>query len=160
VYDPDHLPLDYRPPQPRKRVTDKLRRALAWGKAHRSLLAKTAVVSLLFAVALGWIVYPYLSFDEAFRRSRPALEAYAEQVKKNGPATLQSPPAKLGYFKVNKVEALPHGFLFQSNYGNPFDWDGIAYSTAALPRFDDDSAGKTKQVFEHIDGNWYSVFRP
>ncbi len=108
-----------------------------------------------------WEVYPYfLSFSTQFHHSKPALEAYAAKVMANGPAVLASPPAKLGYFHVLKMEPLPNGFLFQSDYGNPFDWDGIAYSTTPLPDYDKDARGETKQIFKPIEGNWYEVFRP
>ncbi|MCE9588908.1 MAG: hypothetical protein K8S99_00105 [Planctomycetes bacterium] len=122
-----------------------------------------AVVALLLIIA-GWRVYSdisnaLLSFEERFRLSRPALDAYPAQVKASGPASLANPPSTISYFNVLKVEPLPHGFLFQSDYGNPFDWGGIAYSTEPLPKYAK-TANHGEQVFEPIEGNWYTVFRP
>jgi hypothetical protein len=108
----------------------------------------------------AWFVYPYLSFKEMFRRSRPALDAYAQQVTASNSIAIVNPPRRLGYFNVLKVESLPQGFLFQSDFGNPFDWCGIAYSTTPLPHFESNAAGEVKQMFTPIEGNWYDVFRP
>jgi hypothetical protein len=82
------------------------------------ILIVSAVV--LFCVS-AWFAYPYVSFKERFRRSRPALDSYAAKVAASGPAALANPPSQLGYFKVVKMEPLPGGFLFQSDFGNPFD---------------------------------------
>jgi hypothetical protein len=116
------------------------------------------------AAAIGgigvWIVYPYFSFAEMFRRSKPALESYAAQVMAPGSNALMSPPKRIGYFGVLKVEPLPNGFLFQHDQGNPFDWNGLAYSTNPLPEVEKDSTGKVKEIFTPLGGNWYDVFRP
>jgi hypothetical protein len=129
-------------------------------KFRRGLLLIGIGLVVLISIVI-WEAYPYfLSFSAQFRRSKPALEAYATKVMANGPAALASPPSKLGYFHVLKMESLPNGFLFQSDYGNPFDWDGIAYSTTPLPEYDNDGSGQTKQIFTPIEGNWYEVFRP
>ena len=125
----------------------------------RRLLGVGAVAILLLGLA-AWQVYPYLSFSERFRRSKPALDAYAKQVAASGNASLKTPPHSLGYFHVLSAEPLPNGFILESDYGNPFDWDGLAYSTVKLPDEDVDPKGNVKQVFEPIEGNWYTVFRP
>jgi hypothetical protein len=122
-------------------------------------------IGLALLVMLGgvsYVVYPYASFSARFRRSRPALDAYAAQVAAKGSSALASPPARLGYFHVGKIEPLPNGFLFQSSDGDggPFDWSGLAYSTSALPKYDLKPDGSVKQAFAPIAGNWYDVFRP
>jgi hypothetical protein len=125
----------------------------AWINRRGTILV--LIVGTLSLAALGaWAVYPYFSFTERFRRSKPSLERYATQVNAPGSAALSDPPRRLGYFNVMKTEPLPHGFLFQSDYGNPFDWSGIAYSTQPLPH------GDGHNYFIPIEGNWYSVDRP
>lgn len=119
-----------------------------------------AAVAVLSLGAAAWLVYPYLSFNEMFRRSKSALDAYARQVAANGKDLLKTPPHSLGYFHILGAEPLTHGFVLQSDYGNPFDWDGLAYSTTKLPNEETDSKGNVTQVFEPIKGNWYTVFRP
>jgi hypothetical protein len=130
-------------------------------RPKRSLLRPLIVIpAVLVALGVGaWVAYGYSSFDERFRRSRPALDAYAARVTTEGTAMLAAPPRRLGYFTVLKAEPLPHGFLFQSDYGNPFDWTGIAYSTERLDGFVPGPTAGTGTVFTPIDGNWYSVFR-
>ena len=118
------------------------------------------VGGLVLVCVATWFAYPHFSFPEQFRRSKPALNAFAANVTASGSTALARPPSRLGYFKVLKMEPLPHGFLFQSDYGNPFDWLGIAYSTQPLPEYDKDPAGVVKQVFTPIEGDWYEVFRP
>jgi len=122
-------------------------------------VAIAVVAVLLFGIA-AWYAYPYFSFTERFRRSKPALDAYAAQVGRLGPTSLAKPPSRIGYFNVLKAEPLPHGFVLQSDYGNPFDWDGLAFSTARLPKYDDDETGNVTQIFTPLGGNWYEVFRP
>jgi hypothetical protein len=123
-------------------------------------LAAFCVGGIVLLSIVAWFAFPYFSFAEQFRRSKPALNAYAARVAAPGSSALAKPPARLGYFSVEKVEPLPHGFLFESDFGGMFDWNGIAYSTEPLPRYDEDAAGKVKQVFTPIEGNWYEVFRP
>ena len=109
----------------------------------------------------AWQIYSYLlSFDGKFRRSKPALDAYAATVLTVGPSVLASPPSQIGHFRVLSAQPLPHGFVLESDYGNPFDWNGLAYSTVPLQQFDKDANGKVTQVFTVIQGNWYTVFRP
>ncbi len=108
----------------------------------------------------AWFAYPHFFFKESFRRSKPALDAYAAQVTAPGSTALEKPPPRLGYFNVLKVGPLPHGFLFQHDAGNPFDWIGLAYSVEPLPREEKDEAGEVRQMFIPIEGNWYDVFRP
>ena len=158
--DADDAPLEYRSNSKHKvRLREKFYWAGLWIKAHARFLVATAIVFLLIAGVLAWMAYPYVSANEAFRRSRPELEAYAARVRTEGPAALKSPPRELGYFRVYKIESLPHGFLFASDYGNPFDWTGIAYSTEPLPREERDAEDELQQSFLHIDGNWYWVER-
>jgi hypothetical protein len=123
-------------------------------------LVPGVLVTLILGGVGTWTVYPYFSFAEMFRRSRPALDAYAARVTAPGSAALSSPPKRLGYFNVLKVGALPNGFLFQHDQGNPFDWNGLAYSTTPLPQVEKGPAGEVKQVFTPRGGNWYDVFRP
>lgn len=88
-------------------------------RRRRILLVLLAVVSgavVLFTVA-AWQAYVYVSmpFSEKFRRSKPALDAYAAQVSAAGPSALTSPPSHIGYFNIQKAEPLPHGFILQSD---------------------------------------------
>jgi hypothetical protein len=131
---------------------------------RKSRILRWLIPIALAIVVLGgvgaWVVYPYFSFAEMFRRSKPALDAYAAQVAAPGSTALASPPKRLGYFAVLKVEPLPNGFLFQHGQGHPFDWSGLAYSSTPLPQYEKDAAGEVKQVFTPLGGNWYDVFRP
>ncbi|MGC4032518.1 MAG: hypothetical protein QM754_12460 [Tepidisphaeraceae bacterium] len=119
-----------------------------------------ALAGVALAVAAAWIGYGYVSFAEQFRRSEAALNGFAARVMANGPGTLQKAPAELGYFEVRNPEPLPNGFLFASNFGGPFDWNGLAFSTTPLPDVEADSDGQVRQTFKHVKGNWYEVFRP
>lgn len=125
---------------------------------RRQLVAVAVGFVLLVGVAT-WFIYPYFSFSVIFRRSTPALDRYAAQVTATGSTALATPPGRLGYFKVLKVESLPHGFLFQHDAGNPFDWNGLAYSTEPLPREEKNREGKVRRMFIPIEGNWYDAFR-
>jgi hypothetical protein len=130
------------------------------GTRRRRLRAIGLTVAICAALlGIAWYVYPYFSYAEMFRRSRPALDAYAAKIMASGTAELATPPTRLGYYHVLSVEPLPHGFLFQHDSGNPFDWNGLAYSTQPLPRYEYDAAGEVRQVFTPIDGDWYEVFR-
>ena len=130
------------------------------GRARINSAAVIVSTALVLLAVAGWITYPYFSFQERFRRSKPALDAYAARVNATGTVAINAPPGRLGYFNVLKVEPLPHGFLFQSDYSNSFDWVGIAYSREPLPESEQDAAGNEKQVFKLIQGRWYTVFRP
>jgi hypothetical protein len=124
------------------------------------LFAVLGALVVIF-VAVAWQADAYLMpLGRRFARSKAALDAYAAQVAAAGPAVLASPPSRIGYFRVLKAEPLPHGFVLQSEFGNPFDWDGLAYSTAPLPQYDHDAKGEIKQVFTPVQGCWYTVFRP
>lgn len=125
----------------------------------RRLWTFAIFTALVFFLVIAWFAYPYFSFHEMVRRSIPALDAYAARVSAEGPAALATPPTKLGYFNVGKIEPLPHGFLFESDYGNPFDWNGLAYSTEPLPGTEYDTAGNERQSFQSLGGNWYTVIR-
>lgn len=125
------------------------------------MLLGVLVGAVMILCAVGWQAYLYLlPFPEKFRRSKPALDAYAAKVAAVGPSALAKPPSRIGDFNVLKAEPLPHGFILQSDYGNPFDWDGLAYSTAPLPKYELDAKGGIKQVFTPMDDNWYTVSRP
>ena len=129
-------------------------------RRHR-LLFVVLVGALLGLCAVAWQAYLYfMPFPARFRRSKPDLDAYAAKVTAAGPSALAGPPSRIGYFNVLKAEPLPHGFILQSDYGNPFDWDGLAYSTVPLPQYENDAKGEIKQVFTLVQGNWYTVFRP
>jgi len=91
---------------------------------------------LLGGVGL-WFAVPYVvPIQTLFRWSRPSLDQYAANVMVPGSTTLAHPPRRLGFFNVLKTEPLSHGFVFQHDSCNPFDWCGIAYSTEPLPEFD------------------------
>ncbi len=83
-------------------------------KHHHLLrwLFAVAVAAVIVLPIMAWFAYPYFSYHEAFRRSKPALDAYARLVQQSGPSILASPPSQIGYFKVLKMEPLPQGFLF------------------------------------------------
>jgi hypothetical protein len=132
---------------------------MASHRSRKRLAGAVVSTALVLLIIGGWFAYPYFSFRERFRRSKPALEAYAARVREAGSAAINAPPRRLGYFDVLKMEPLPHGFVFESDYGNPFDWLGIAYSTEPLPEYEYNAAGDVKQIFEPIEGNWYTVFR-
>jgi hypothetical protein len=130
----------------------------------RTLIAIFVAIVFLGGIAT-WMAYPRiltytLSSDELFRRSRPALDAYAIQVMAPGSTALTNPPKRLGYFNVISTAPLPHGFVFQHDSCNPFDWCGIAYSTEPLPEEDKDAKGKVIQLFRPLGAKWYDVFRP
>ncbi len=111
-------------------------------------------------IAVGWQAYLFLMpFHQRFERSEPALDAFAAKVSVGGQAVLATPPSRIGYFDILKAEPLPHGFVLQSNYGNPFDWNGFAYSTTPLPQYEYDGKGEIKQIFTPVRGCWYTVFR-
>jgi len=63
-------------------------------------------------------------------------------------------PPRIGEFRTTGAERLAHGFLFFCDYGNPFDANGIAYSTEPLPENIDQN-----DYYTHVDGNWYSFWR-
>jgi hypothetical protein len=124
---------------------------------------KFAVAAVMIVGGVGaWrAAIPYVvSIDTLFRWSKPQLRAYAAKVMSPGSTALANPPKRLGYFNVQKVEALPHGFMFQHDSCNPFDWCGIAYSEDPLPKEEKDAKGDVKQIFRPLGGNWYDVFRP
>jgi hypothetical protein len=133
---------------------------------RRLLLLKVALalaaVVLIGVVAAGILVWRDLSMplSERFNRSRSALDAYAAQVSQSGAIALSHPPSRIGSFRILKAEPMTNGFVLQSDFGNPFDWCGLAYSSAPLPQYDKDAKGKIKQVFMPLGGNWYEVFRP
>jgi len=118
----------------------------------------TAAALLAATAIAAWYSYPYFSFSERFRRSKPALEQWAAQFTATGSTDLNA-PCRIGYFKILKVETLPHGFILQHNAGNPFDWNGLAYSTELLPREEKNTQGEVRQIFTPLEGNWYDVFR-
>ena len=123
---------------------------------------KFGLVAVVTVCAFGaWQALPYLvPFNTLFRWSKSDLEAYAARVMSPGSTAIANPPKRLGYLNVLKVEPLPHGFLFQRDSCNPFDWCGIAYSEDALPGEEKDAKGEVKQMFTRLGGNWYDVFRP
>jgi hypothetical protein len=126
---------------------------------RRVLIAGLAMLVLL-AVA-GWFASSYYSFDARFARSRPAIESYAAKAMASDPTKpLPPPPQRLGAFGTGSAERLPHGFLFRSDFGHPFDWNGLAYSTEPLPRqMHDPQPAFGTMYFKHVEGNWYTVFR-
>ena len=125
---------------------------------HRKLILLFAAVTFLLTVS-GWLLYPYISFDESFRRSKSDLMTYANRVTIEGPRVLAAPPHRLGYFNILRAETLPHGFILQCDYGGPFDWNGLAYSAQPLPMYENDAAGELVQMFTPIGDQWYKVFR-
>jgi hypothetical protein len=118
-------------------------------------VAAAGLALLLVVTAAGWYAAWYYSFDSRFARSRPALEAYAAEVMASDPATpIHQPPRHLGAFETGRAERLPHGFLFFCDYGNPFDANGIAYSTEPIAN----SIGG-RDFLTHIEGSWYTIWR-
>ncbi len=126
------------------------------------LLLTFGLAAVVIIGAYGaWQAIPYVvPLDTLFRWSKPDLDAYAAKVMAPGSTALANPPKRLGYLNVLTVEPLPHGFLFQHDSCNPFDWSGIAYSEHPLPYDETDSSGKVMQIFRPLGGNWYGVFRP
>jgi hypothetical protein len=123
-------------------------------------LAAIALVGILAAIG-AWYAIPYaVPFDTLLKWSRADMDAYAAKVMAPGSTALANPPKRIGYFNVVSMEPLPHGFLFQHDSGNPFDWLGIAYSEQPLPNEEKDAKGEVKQIFRPLGGNWYFVFRP
>jgi hypothetical protein len=115
----------------------------------------TLLAGIVFIVAGGWAVWWYYSFAGRFARSKPALDTYAAQAMATDPSKpLPTLPSRLGDFETGHVERLPHGFLFFCGYGNPFDANGLAYSTEPLP-----ARVNEHDHFEHIEGNWYTLWR-
>jgi hypothetical protein len=115
----------------------------------------TVLSGIAFLVAGGWAASRYYSFAARFGRSKPDLEAYAAQVMASDPSKpLPALPARLGAFQTDHVERLPHGFLFFCDYGHPLDANGLAYSTVPLP-----ADVNQHDFFEHIEGNWYTMWR-
>lgn len=111
---------------------------------------------VLILVGVGALSLWYFSPAARFARSRPALTAYAETVAAT-PALMPLPasPSRLGAFHTGTAERLPHGFLVFCDVGNPFDQNGIAYSTTPLPR----RTVYGRDDFEPIEGNWYWFYR-
>jgi hypothetical protein len=105
------------------------------------------------ALLIAFACY-YYSFEARFDRSKAALEAYAASVESGDRSAPISIPRKIGDFTTGDAERLPHGFLFFCDYGNPFDANGIAYSTEPLPNEEDGN-----DFFTRIEGNWYQVWR-
>jgi hypothetical protein len=70
-------------------------------------------------------------------------------------SAIPQPPKKLGKFLTGKAERMPHGFYFYCDFGNPFDANGLAYSTEPLP-----SNLNHSEYFTRITGNWYTIWRP
>ncbi len=124
-------------------------------------LVVTALTLVCFVV-VGFLVWRDFSMPLSvrFNRSRSALDAFAAQVSQAGTITLSHPPSRIGSFNILKAEPMKNGFVLQSDYANPFDWCGLAYSSAPLPRYDKDAKGDIRQVFTPLGGNWYDVFRP
>jgi len=114
-----------------------------------------AVVGVVLIVGGGWFVLSYYSFEARFQRSKPALEAYAALAVSSDPnKSLPTLPKRLGDFEAVGVERLPHGFLFLCDYGHPLDETGLAYSTEPLPL-----VPYERDIFSHIEGNWYTLLR-
>jgi len=117
------------------------------------LVAGLAMVT--FIVIGGWYASWYYSFESRFKRSKPALDAYAVQAMASDPnKPLPALPRRLGAFETVDVERLPHGFLFFCDYGHPLDANGLAYSAEPLP-----ADGNNHDFFKHIEGNWYTIWR-
>lgn len=127
--------------------------------ATRPKLKRAIILcAVLFTLVGGvlWYVDLRQSFPYKFKRSKPALEAYATQVMaSNSHLPIVQPPPRLGAFDTGKAERLPGGFLFFCDYGHWLDANGIAYSTVPLPRVD----ATGHDFFEHIEGNWYQFLR-
>jgi hypothetical protein len=126
---------------------------------RRRLVLAAMFVLVLLAGAVGFALWR-ASLEQRFARSKPALEAYAAQVMAAAPTAPVTPPRRLGAFEASEGMRLPHGFLFRSNFGHPLDWNGLAYSTAPLPReMADPQRGGGRMFFDRIGGNWYTVWR-
>jgi hypothetical protein len=124
-------------------------------KLTRRRVLVTLLAGIVLLVAGGSAASWYYSFENRFARSKPALDAYAAQAMASDPSKpLLALPPRLGAFQTGNVERLPHGFLFFCDYGHPSDTNGLAYSTEPLPA----GAGE-HDFFEHIEGNWYTVWR-
>ncbi len=122
-------------------------------RAHKLLIVWVAV-GVVLTVGIGlWFLSEYYSFEARFARSKDALEDYARVVMASDQALPPpAPPQRLGEFSPGKVERLPHGFMVYCDYGNPFDANGLAYSTEPLESDD-------HYHFQHIEGNWYDGIR-
>ena len=120
-----------------------------------------AAVGVLVLLAAGvWFTSWYNTFDRRFARSRHALDAYAALAMATDPSTPLAPPPSLGSFGASDAYRLPHGFIFRSDYGHPFDWNGLAYSTEPLPdQLPDSRPPFQTMFFKPIQGNWYTVWR-
>lgn len=129
-------------------------------KLKKPRIIRLAAALLILLAAGAWFDSWYNTFERWFARSRPALDRYATTVMAAGPSAPLSPPAKIGSFNASDAHRLPHGFIFQSDYGHFLDWNGLAYSTEPLPeQLSDTNAPFQTMFFEWIEGNWYTVWR-
>jgi hypothetical protein len=124
----------------------------SWVTKRRLCIA--AVVAALVVLTV-WCCTWYFSFDQRFARSKVALDAYAQQSMIGSPIATQ-----VGAFNVSDPVALPSGFIVRCDYGHPFDWNGLAFSTAPLPgKLVDPQSPKGTILCHPIGGNWYRVSR-
>jgi hypothetical protein len=51
--------------------------------------------------------------------------------------------------------------MFRTDLWHPLNWNGLAYSTEALPHVVDESKDRDfhEVFFEPVGGNWYRVLR-
>ncbi len=92
-------------------------------------------------------------FDLRFALSRPAMEAYVARALAAPEGTPLPAPGEIGFFNFGRdAERLPHGVrLFTYMGANPFDEQGLAWSTTPLPEYPAEPIGAQK----HYLGNWY-----
>ena len=115
----------------------------------RRRMISAALLAIGILAAGGAFASHQYSFDARFKRSKPALDAYATRATSLDARTPLPPlPQRLGAFKPHGVERLPNGFLFFCDYGHPLDANGLAYSLTPLPR----ELGH--DYFKPIEGNW------
>lgn len=90
--------------------------------------------------------------------ARPELERLAVQVAATPAGTPMPPDQTVWFTNVNDIQRLSGGGMRFATFlgGNPFDYEGLAYSSMPLP----ESEEVEGCIFRRYCGNWYTFWKP
>ncbi|QOV91972.1 hypothetical protein [Humisphaera borealis] len=90
--------------------------------------------------------------------ARSELERIATQVAATPPGAPMPPDQTVWFTKVKDIQRLSGGGMRFATFrgGNPFDYEGLAYSPTPLP----ESVNVEGCIFRRYCGNWYTFWKP